>query len=276
MIDAMKGCVGTFDECVIPILTPEQANACNLNSDDNAEYAEWAQTCSPRGDPITFMVVGPSAVSLGMTVVFGAMFFIRSAKRIRVRTAPLAQLKWNGLSELQLKAILRMLNQPDTGTKKEMIERVSELAVRSAGQLVADPPATSRYTVRADTTEEEANKMDANTQDLQLTDTAGHNITEEAVVDEEGASTADLQLTDTADRGQLEDKSKLAILHEELEKMKLQDTAFETFVFIFAIVVFAYTIQPMLMQKEDVGCGTPLPQIQAHFTFLLRWGWTIL
>ena len=25
MIEAMKGCVGTFDECVLPILTPEEA-----------------------------------------------------------------------------------------------------------------------------------------------------------------------------------------------------------------------------------------------------------
>ena len=54
---------------------------------------------------------------------------------------------------------------------------------------------------------------------------------------------------------QLEDKSKLSIAHEELEKMKLQDTAFETFVFILAIALFAYKIQPMLMQKEAVGCG---------------------
>jgi len=56
-------------------------------------------------------------------------------------------------------------------------------------------------------------------------------------------------------QAQLEDKSKLSIAHEELEKMKLQDTAFETFVFILAIALFAYKIQPMLMQKEAVGCG---------------------
>ena len=51
------------------------------------------------------------------------------------------------------------------------------------------------------------------------------------------------------------DKTKLAIVHDELEQMKLRDTAFETLLFIIAIVMYFYMIQPMLMQKEGVGCG---------------------
>jgi hypothetical protein len=119
MVDAMKGCVGNFEECVLPILDSKEAEACGLRSDENAEYAEWARTCGPRGDPITLMVVAPSAASLGMTVVFTLMFFARTAKRIRVRAAPLMRLKWNHLSDLHLKAVLRMAGMSDEGTKKE-------------------------------------------------------------------------------------------------------------------------------------------------------------
>lgn len=223
MIDAMKGCVGSFDECVLPILTAEEVAACGLRSDENAEYAEWANTCGPRGDPITVMVVAPSAVSLGMTVVFTAMFFIRSAKRIRVRTAPLAQLRWKRLSELELKAMLRAMGQPNGGTKEELADRVS------------------KYVAAANTETALAKRYAAPEQ------------ADDAPLDE--THEPEPMIGDVGDRKQLEDKSKLAIAHEELEKMKLQDTAFETLVFILAIALFAYKIQPMLMQKEGVGCG---------------------
>ena len=122
MVEAMKGCVGTFDECVVPILNAEEAQTCELRNDENAEYVEWATRCGPRGDPLTAMVVIPSAASLAMTLAFTVLFVIRTVKRVRVRVAP--RLKWNNLSDLQLKAILRATNQPDNGTKKELVDRV--------------------------------------------------------------------------------------------------------------------------------------------------------
>ena len=215
MIGAMKGCVGSFEECVLPMLSLEEAEACQLRSDQNAEYAEWASTCKPRGDPLTLMVVAPSAASLAMTIAFTAMFFVRTYKRIRVRAAP--QLKWNHLSELHLKAILRSHDLPDTGSKKELVDRVS----LCMGKTAENP---------------ELKYIDDGTLDIAQP-------VDEHTDDHEGQ------------HAQLEDKSKLSIAHEELEKMKLQDTAFETFVFILAIALFAYKIQPMLMQKEAVGCG---------------------
>ena len=201
MLEALKGCVGSFDECVLPIIGHEEAKACQLRSDENAEYADWASTCGPRGDPLTIMVVAPSGMSLAMTVAFSVTFVIRTTKRIKARAAP--RLKWNHLSDLHLKAILRFANQVDTGTKKELVDRVSALETRP---------------------EVHAANFDR----------------------------------EHEDPGLLEDKSRLAIAHEELEKLKLQDTAFETLVFIPAIVLFAYKIQPMLMQKEGVGCGRSL------------------
>ena len=201
MLEALKGCVGSFDECVLPIIGPEEAKACQLRSDENAEYADWASTCGPRGDPLTIMVVAPSGMSLAMTVAFSVTFVIRTTKRIKARVAP--RLKWNHLSDLHLKAILRFANQVDTGTKKELVDRVSALETR--------PEVHAANVAR-----------------------------------------------EHEDPGLLEDKSRLAIAHEELEKLKLQDTAFETLVFIPAIVLFAYKIQPMLMQKEGVGCGRSL------------------
>ena len=201
MLEALKGCVGSFDECVLPIISPEEAKACQLRSDENAEYADWASTCGPRGDPLTIMVVAPSGMSLAMTVAFSVTFVIRTTKRIKARAAP--RLKWNHFSDLHLKAILRFANQVDTGTKKELVDRVSALETRP---------------------EVHAANFDR----------------------------------EHEDPGLLEDKSRLAIAHEELEKLKLQDTAFETLVFIPAIVLFAYKIQPMLMQKEGVGCGRSL------------------
>ena len=201
MLEALKGCVGSFDECVLPIIGPEEAKACQLLSDENAEYADWASTCGPRGDPLTIMVVAPSGMSLAMTVAFSVTFVIRTTKRIKARAAP--RLKWNHFSDLHLKAILRFANQVDTGTKKELVDRVSALETRP---------------------EVHAANFDR----------------------------------EHEDPGLLEDKSRLAIAHEELEKLKLQDTAFETLVFIPAIVLFAYKIQPMLMQKEGVGCGRSL------------------
>ena len=201
MLEALKGCVGSFDECVLPIIGPEEAKACQLRSDENAEYADWASTCGPRGDPLTIMVVAPSGMSLAMTVAFSVTFVIRTTKRIKARATP--RLKWNHLSDLHLKAILRLANQVDTGTKKELVDRVSALETRP---------------------EVHAANFDR----------------------------------EHEDPGLLEDKSRLAIAHEELEKLKLQDTAFETLVFIPAIVLFAYKIQPMLMQKEGVGCGRSL------------------
>ena len=201
MLEALKGCVGSFDECVLPIIGPEEAKACQLRSDENAEYADWASTCGPRGDPLTIMVVAPSGMSLAMTVAFSVTFVIRTTKRIKARAAP--RLKWNHFSDLHLKAILRFANQVDTGTKKELVDRVSALETRP---------------------EVHAANFDR----------------------------------EHEDPGLLEDKSRLAIAHEELEKLKLQDTAFETLVFIPAIVLFAYKIQPMLMQKEGVGCGRSL------------------
>ena len=233
MIGAMKGCVGSFEECVLPMLSLEEAEACQLRSDQNAEYAEWASTCKPRGDPLTLMVVAPSAASLAMTVAFTAMFFVRTYKRIRVRAAP--QLKWNHFSELHLKAILRSHNLPDTGSKKELVDRVSicmnETAAKPELQYIVD-----------DDMLDTAQPLDKPTDDHE------------------------------DQHAQLEDKSKLSIAHEELEKMKLQDTAFETFVFILAIALFAYKIQPMLMQKEAVGCGARATfSITAQpFSFLLH------
>jgi len=215
MIGAMKGCIGSFEECVLPMLSLEEAEACQLRSDQNAEYAEWASTCKPRGDPLTLMVVAPSAASLAMTIGFTAMFFVRTCKRIRVRAAP--QLKWNNLSDLQLKAILRSNNLPDVGSTKELVDRVT-MRMRKT----AEKP--------------ELKYIDDGTLDIAQP-------VDEHTDDHEGQ------------HAQLEDKSKLSIAHEELEKMKLQDTAFETFVFILAIALFAYKIQPMLMQKEAVGCG---------------------
>ena len=209
MLEALKGCVGSFDECVLPIIGPEEAKACQLRSDENAEYADWASTCGPRGDPLTIMVVAPSGMSLAMTVAFSVTFVIRTTKRIKARAAP--RLKWNHLSDLHLKAILRFANQVDTGTKKELVDRVSH-ALGSANTALETRP------------EVHAANFDREHEDPRL----------------------------------LEDKSRLAIAHEELEKLKLQDTAFETLVFIPAIVLFAYKIQPMLMQKEGVGCGRSL------------------
>lgn len=235
MIGAMKGCVGTFEGCVLPMLSLEEAEACQLRSDQNAEYAEWASTCKPRGDPLTLMVVAPSAASLAMTAAFTAMFFLRTYKRIRVRAAP--QLKWNNLNDLQLKAILRRANMDDTGSKKELVDRLSvymnETAAKPELQHIAD-----------DDMLDTAQPLDKPTDDHE----------------------------DQQQHAQLEDKSKLSIAHEELEKMKLQDTAFETIVFILAIALFAYKIQPMLMQKEAVGCGARATfSITAQlFSFLLH------
>ena len=224
MVDAMNGCVGSFEECVIPILSPAEAESCQLRSDQNSEYAEWASTCKPRGDPLTLMVVAPSAASLGMTLAFTVMFFYRTAKRIRVRAAP--EVNWNNLSDLQLKAILRVLDEPDIGTTKELIDRVS----RCVGSSNTPEDRCVAPAVADDSASDDA------------PDSAPDTVPPDDIVDHKV-------------RGHLEDKTKLAIAYEELEKMKLQDTAFETLVFILAIALFAYRIQPMLMQKEGVGCG---------------------
>ena len=240
MIEAMQGCVGTFDECVVPILNAEEAQACKLRSDENAEYVEWASRCGPRGDPLTAMVVIPSAASLAMTVAFTLMFVMRTVKRVRVRVAP--PLKWNRLSDLHLKAIMRGFGLDDTGTKKELVDRVSQ-AVRRVDTKGATP---------------------------QIQNNAP------AVDDDVAAHTGRHQPTGN-DHGHLEDKSRLAIAHEELEKLKLQDTAFETLVFILAIMMFAFKIQPMLMQKEGVGCGAqPLRVADLRFIFLALEGLSLV
>ena len=141
MLEALKGCVGSFDECVLPIISPEEAKACQLLSDENAEYADWASTCGPRGDPLTIMVVAPSGMSLAMTVAFSVTFVIRTTKRIKARAAP--RLKWNHLSDLHLKAILRLANQVDTGISSLLLmerrtkEQVHRIGVHPCSSVIS-------------------------------------------------------------------------------------------------------------------------------------------
>ena len=52
-----------------------------------------------------------------------------------------------------------------------------------------------------------------------------------------------------------ERRSKLAIIHYELERMKVRDTALETLIFILAIALFAKNMLPKLMQKTGLKCG---------------------
>ena len=54
---------------------------------------------------------------------------------------------------------------------------------------------------------------------------------------------------------QAESKSKVTIVYEEIERLKLFDTALETLLLIVAIGILVFQITPMLLQKLGVGCG---------------------
>ena len=51
MVELMKGCVGSFDQCVVPIVPPEERAVCGLTNETNAEYGGWQGACIPRGEP---------------------------------------------------------------------------------------------------------------------------------------------------------------------------------------------------------------------------------
>jgi hypothetical protein len=98
MADAIEGCVGSFDQCVAPLLTPDEVAQCELRSDLNAEYVQWSSACTPRAGSLMMPVVAPSALSLAMTLMFVIVGVIRSVRRIRQRKAP--KMDWSKLTEV--------------------------------------------------------------------------------------------------------------------------------------------------------------------------------
>eukprot|EP01043_Picozoa_sp_COSAG02_P019290 COSAG02_NODE_923_length_15877_cov_26.660920_6_plen_1024_part_00 len=189
MASAIEGCVGSFDECVLPLVTQQEADQCNLRADLNAEYAQWSSACSPRAGDLMLPVVGPSAASAAMTMFFVIIGGARSVKRIRQRKAPIFD--WTKNTEPELRFILSTFGQPLSGQEDK-----AELVVRM-----------KKY-------------------------------------ENEGGHTHIM-----------EDKSPLAITYEELERVKVNDVIFETIVFILAINIYVFHVEPQLSRKLDVGCG---------------------
>ena len=155
MIEAMQGCVGGMEECVVTMIPGEDLTSCGLSVENNPEYTQWADSCRPRAQAIMIPVVVPSAGSLLLTMSFMFMCVGRIVKRVQ------------GIA-----------------------------STRNVG-------------------EEKLRSQDA------------------------GA------------RG----GGKIEIVHDELERLKVKDTGFETLVFIMAIMLFAWNIQPRLLQKAGLGCG---------------------
>ncbi len=155
MVDAMQGCVGNLEECVLTMVPGEDLSGCGLSVANNAEYTQWKDGCLPRAQAILVPVVAPSAGSLLLTVAFVMLCIGRIVKRVR------------------------HMDVPKDGNKENL--------------------------------------------DSQSTD---------------GSS-----------------QSKLGIVHDELETMKVKDTGFETLVFILAMMLFAWHVQPRLLQKAGLGCG---------------------
>eukprot|EP01045_Picozoa_sp_COSAG04_P015774 COSAG04_NODE_1272_length_7468_cov_3.407518_3_plen_1629_part_00 len=88
---AMKGCVGTFDQCIPTMLDGEKGagflSGCGLNIANNGEYTQWADGCKPRADAIMWPVVAPSATSVLLSIGFAVSCIGRIVKRIRARAA---------------------------------------------------------------------------------------------------------------------------------------------------------------------------------------------
>ena len=98
MKDAVTGCVGAFEECILPLADSMAAQSgtsvadCDLRADSNAEYAAWASTCSPRAEAFVMPVIAPALLSLALTVFFGVQASVSGIGRVRRKGSP--RLNW--------------------------------------------------------------------------------------------------------------------------------------------------------------------------------------
>ena len=122
---ALAACVGGFEECVInSMLAEHERDGCALREDSNAEYAGWAEACTPRADAFVAPVIYPAALSLGLTALFFAQGLYNAVQRVRHRSAP--KLKWSKMTEPELRALNEALALPTEGAKSELVARLEE------------------------------------------------------------------------------------------------------------------------------------------------------
>jgi hypothetical protein len=125
---ALAACVGDFEECVVnSMLAEHERDGCALREDSNAEYAGWAEACTPRADAFVAPVIYPAALSLGLTALFFAQGLYNAVQRVRHRSAP--KLKWSKMTEPELRALNEMAGMPTEGAKSELVARLVEVVL---------------------------------------------------------------------------------------------------------------------------------------------------